>query len=255
MELYMTDTKPTVQKTLMLRKFLFTADIAIILFLCIYLILQHMNSNKDLPKALKLENNEVLIDYAIGGAFAYTLTNKDGNREYGNFFVVFEKADDEWQRVYENDFKNLMPWKVETADIDGDGIPEILTALRKKTPYDREIKNRMFIFNYEDNKLIRKWTGSQIAGIWRDFYVMDFLSPPGYELLFVEQTYEGKERVSVYSWFDFGFHRLAYSDGYEIIQNISMVSENRLKITYREGKKEYNVQLETVNGKLVPKQD
>ena len=62
--------------------------------------------NKDLP-ALKLENNEVLIDYVI--AALLTLTNKDGNRNTAIFSWCLRRPMMRG-KVYENDFKNLMPW-------------------------------------------------------------------------------------------------------------------------------------------------
>jgi hypothetical protein len=194
-----------------------------------------------------------MIDYTIDEAYAYTLTSKNGIKEYGDTFAVFERRDDTWNRIYENDFKNLMPWKLELADIDGDDVREVLIALRKTTPYDKEIKNRMFIFNYQDNILSRKWTGSQIAGIWRDFYPLDLLSTPGYELVFIEQANDSMEKISVYSWFDFGFFMLADSDVYPNIKNIHIPDKNLLEITYSKDEQEIKQILTVKNGKLLEK--
>ncbi len=212
-----------------------------------------MNSKEDLSSALY--DNEVMIDYTIDGPLAYALINNNGIEEYGNSFIIFDRKDDTWLRAYENDFKNLMPWKVEVADIDGDNTPEILIALRKTTPYDKEIKNRMFIFNYQDNILSRKWTGSRIAGIWREFYPIDFLSTPGHELIFIEQAEDTMEKLSVYSWFDFGFFMVADSETYPNIQTVAMLDENLLEITYFEDEQEIKQNLTTLKGKLLPKND
>jgi hypothetical protein len=212
-----------------------------------------MNSKEDLSSALY--DNEELIDYTIDGPLAYALINNNGIEEYGNSFIIFDRKDDTWLRAYENDFKNLMPWKVEVADIDGDNTPEILIALRKTTPYDKEIKNRMFIFNYQDNILSRKWTGSRIAGIWREFYPIDFLSTPGHELIFIEQAEDTMEKLSVYSWFDFGFFMVADSETYPNIQTVAMLDENLLEITYFEDEQEIKQNLTTLKGKLLPKND
>jgi len=212
-----------------------------------------MNSKEDLSSALY--DNEELIDYTIDGPLAYALINNNGIEEYGNSFIIFDRKDDTWLRAYENDFKNLMPWKVEVADIDGDNTPEILIALRKTTPYDKEIKNRMFIFNYQDNILSRKWTGSRIAGIWREFYPIDFLSTPGHELIFIEQAEDTMEKLSVYSWFDFGFFMVADSEAYPSIQTVAMLDENILEITYIKDEQEIKQNLTTLKGKLLPKDD
>ncbi|TAH64972.1 MAG: hypothetical protein EWM47_11690 [Anaerolineaceae bacterium] len=232
-------------------RYLFFLLIIMMLLLGLYLSVLHKNSKGDLSTALN--NDELLIDYTIDGSLAYALINTKGTKEYGDFFIVFERKEDTWQRTYENDFKNLMPWKVEQADIDGDNIPEILIALKKTTPYDKEIKNRMFIFNYQNNILARKWTGSRIAGIWREFYPMDLLSTPGHELIFIEQAEEDMEKVSVYSWFDFGFFMIADSVVYPRIQKMTMKSENMLEITYFEEDQEISLLLTVEDGKLLPK--
>ena len=234
-------------------KYIIFLLIIIVLLLGLYLSGLHMNSKEDLSSALY--DNEELIDYTIDGPLAYALINNNGIEEYGNSFIIFDRKDDTWLRAYENDFKNLMPWKVEVADIDGDNTPEILIALRKTTPYDKEIKSRMFIFNYQDNILSRKWTGSRIAGIWREFYPIDFLSTPGHELIFIEQAEDTMEKLSVYSWFDFGFFMVADSETYPNIQTVAMLDENLLEITYFEDEQEIKQNLTTLKGKLLPKND
>ncbi len=234
-------------------KYIIFLLIIIVLFIGLYLSRLHKNSKEDI--SLALNENELLIDYTIDESFAYTLINTNGIEDYGDLFVVFGRNEDLWHRSYENDFKNLMPWKVELADIDGDNIPEILIALQKTTPYDKEIKNRMFIFNYQDNILARKWTGSRIAGIWREFYPMELLSTPGQELVFIEQAGEDLEKISIYSWFDFGFFMLADSKAYPRIQSINMKGENSLEITYYEEEQEIVQILSVIEGRLLPKEE
>lgn len=234
-------------------KYIIFLLIIIIIFFGLYLSRLHKSSKEGLSSAL--DKNEILIDYTIDESLAYTLINKNGTEEYGDLFAVFERSDDTWQRIYENNFKNLMPWKVEAADIDGDNTPEILMALRKTTPYDKEIKNRMFIFNYQDHILSRKWTGSRIAGIWRDYYPMDLLSTPGHELIFIQQAEGNMEKISVYSWFDFGFFMVADSEAYQSIQTVAKMDENLLEVTYLEDEEEIKQILRVVEGKLLPKDD
>lgn len=195
-----------------------------------------------------LQKEEAIVDGVREGTMAYTILSREGRTDYGDLFAVFEQEQNrEWKRIYENDFKDLKPWKIELADIDGDRKKEILTAVRKTTHFDSEEKNRMFIFNYEDNKLTKKWTGSQIAGTWNDFIVGDLLPMPGSELVFIEQTDNGNEKISVYYWFDFGFMLLAESDGYRDIRDVSIPGENSIQITYEEGQANLTVQ----DGKVV----
>lgn len=246
-------------------KYILFALIIGVLYVGLYLYLMHKNSEDDLSSALNknpdeglesaLEKDEVLIDSLIDETLAYTLISKEGVYAYGDFFVVFKRIGSGWQRLYENDFKDLQPWKLEVADIDGDDNKEILIAVRKTTLYDNEMKNRMFIFNYVNEILAKKWTGSQIAGIWNDYYTFDLLSTPGDELIFIEQAENDKEKISIYSWFDFGFFRIAESGEYQLIKNMTMVGENLLEITYYEEEEERNLVLTAVDGKLIPLED
>lgn len=186
---------------------------------------------KDFGPALK--ENWAIVDGVIDGSGAYTIISDDNSRSFGNLFAVFrQKSDQQWELEYTNDFEELKPWKLELGDVNGDGITEILIAVRKTTHFDQEEKNRMFIFQYDGEKLIKTWTGSQAAGIWDDFLVGDLLPIKGDELVFVEQTEPGDEKLSVYYWFDFGFVRLAESEGFHNILSVSIPEENCIRMIY-----------------------
>lgn len=199
-----------------------------------------------------LEKEEQIVDYVQEDHRIFTLINNQGKKDYGDFFAVFEigpKGD--LIRIYENDFVDLKPWKMELADVDGDGVKEILIAVQKATLFDDKIKNRMFIMNYENNLLIKKWTGSQIAGIWRDFYTGELISVKGDELIFVEVMENERERISVFSWFDFGFFLIAKSKEYPEIRNITLVEENQIQMTWKGEGKEKKATLKIQNGELI----
>lgn len=239
------------------KKLLFIASKYILFLLIVTVLLLGLylyRRNKKLDDGLSsaLHKNELLIDYAIDEPLAYTLVSKNGVYDYGDYFVVFERKNNSWHRIYENDFKDLMPWKLELADVDGDNTGEILIAVKKTTYFDKEIKNRMFIFNYQDGILVKKWTGSQIAGTWRDFYSGNLLSVKGDELIFIEKTKDDKECISVYSWFDFGFFRIAESEAYSRIHDPTIVADNRLEIIYYHEGEEMNMVLTAVDGMLIP---
>lgn len=191
---------------------------------------------------------EVLIDWSQDSCYVYALIHTEGLRDYGNTLLVLEKENGSFKRAYENDFRELQPWKIDTADIDGDLEMEILVAVRKTTPYDKELKNRMFIFNYRNDVLVKKWTGSQIAGTWRDFYTEELVDASGEELIFLEQSGEGQERIKVYYWFDFGFFLLAESSEYSLIEELIVSGENSIKVTLMKG---LQINLSMKNGKLV----
>ncbi len=210
-----------------------------------------------------LQGQETLIDYRFQGATAYTFISSTGRTDYGDLFVVFEQEEQgeqqgsgeqkskyAYKRVYENDFTGLKPWKLELGDIDGDGVTDILTSVRKTTYYDDQEKNRLFVFQYIDHKLVKKWTGSQIAGIWKDFAVGELLPAKGEEVIFISEDEGGKEKLGVYSWFDFGFQALAESDSYENISRLRITGENRIELTYRTVQ-EIKITLTVKNGKMI----
>ena len=182
---------------------------------------------------------------------AYMIISREGRKDYGDLLVIFDKsAKGNWDRSYENDFKDLKPWKILIADLDGDGTIEIITSVCKTTHFDEIEKNRMFIFNYDDEKLSKKWTGSQIAGTWNAFIAGDLVDIPGEELIFISESENKNERVRVYYWFDFGFFLLAESKDYEDIISLSIVEENRMKMVYRKQGREEVVTLMIKDGTI-----
>lgn len=228
--------------------YIYPLGIILLIFgLCFFFILQR--NHNEIPE-FSLKEGEILIDSIIEKPYAYTLVSKNGSEDYGDFFVVFEKKENLWQRIYEKDFKNLKPWKIETADIDGDNTKEILIAVKSTTRYDKELKNRMFIFNFSEGSLVKKWTGSQIAGKWRDFYVGDLFARSGDELIFIEYTDESMEKVSVYSWFDFGFIKIAESEAFERIENIKVADINCLNIIYEKNGRKLGLALKARGGRF-----
>lgn len=171
------------------------------------------------------------VDEAREDGIRYAIVSLSGEETFGDRLEIERQSSDgRWQRVYENDFKDLKPWKIEVGDIDGDDRKELLIAVNKSTHFDAEHRNRMFIFNYDGDKLVKKWTGSQLAGDWRTFGVGDLLPIPGDELIFIEQSEANKERISVYYWLDFGFVLAAASESYDPIDSLDITGGNRMDI-------------------------
>jgi hypothetical protein len=228
-------------------------DFACVLTLCLTLIVWQASEASGLTTQIEkaLEEQELLIDYSVEGDTAYAFVSTTGDTKYGDRFLVFNrKKDGGWSRSYENDFAGLKPWRLRISDIDGDGEREILTAVYKSTFYDEEERNRLFIFGYTKGKLIKKWTGSEIAGSWETFIAGDLVDTKGEEIIFISRTNDGKEKLMVYYWFDFGFLLLAQSEAYEDIVDVMIQGENRLLITYTDGSGRKTEQVQLKEGTI-----
>ncbi len=215
-------------------------DISCLLAISLFLIVWQVTATAGLVEQLEkaLTHEERLIDYAVEGDIGYAVISTTEDVIYGDRLLVLNRdVSGGWKRSYENDFSGLKPWRIRQADIDGDGEKELMTAVRKTTFYDKEEKNRLFIFNYTEGKLVKKWTGSDIAGSWEDFITGELVDTKGEELIFITETKEGQERLLVYHWFDFGFLMLAQSSDYNDIIDVAIISKNRIRITYNNGQK------------------
>ncbi|MDF2907592.1 MAG: hypothetical protein K0R34_2913 [Herbinix sp.] len=222
--------------------------IVISLFLVLWQTTVTAGQEDQLQKALL--DTERLVYYALEDNTAYLLVSTTDQMAYGDLLLVLNRGEGGvWKRSYENEFTGLKPWKLVLADVDGDGEQEILTAVRKTTFYDKEEKNRLFIFNYINGKLVKKWTGSDIAGSWEDFVSGELVDTKGEEIIFITKTKEGSEKLFVYHWFDFGFLMLAQSGDYEDIIEVGILKENRINITYIDGQKKREL-LQLVGGRV-----
>ncbi len=206
--------------------------------LCLAVIIRGIcfPEQESFPLERVLKSSETIIDYAIENNKAFLLVSTVKELGFGDLFLVLErKGEEQWVRVYENDFTLLKPWKLELGDVDGDGITDILTAVRKTTHYDPKERNRLFIFNYQEAGLVKKWTGSDIAGNWMDFEVGELVDTKGEEIVFLSREEEGREKLLAYAWYDFGFLMLAQSEEYEGISSVELCGGNLLRLTHSKG--------------------
>lgn len=224
----------------------------ICVWLLILIVIMRQANTEDTWKEFRtlLGGKETVIDGIKDHTIAYMITSKEGRSDYGdNLAVLQEDSDRQWLRIYDNDFSGLKPWKIVLSDIDGEGDKEIIIAVRKKTRFDKKLRNRLFAFHFTGGKLVKKWTGSEVGGDWKEFITGDLIPTKGNELIFISKTKEG-ERVSVYYWFNFGFLMLAQSKDYKSICNISIKGDNRLEMICKKGHKEYQITLKAKDGEL-----
>jgi poly-gamma-glutamate synthesis protein (capsule biosynthesis protein) len=97
------------------------------------------------------------------------------------------------------------PWKMEIADVDGNGKKEIIVGVYKATKFFPKPHNCLFIYGWNDQKAYPKWLGSSLSRVFTDFLFADLDKQKGDELIALETTLEGKKRVAIYKWNSFGF--------------------------------------------------
>ena len=122
-----------------------------------------------------------------------------GGHRLGGEIVVRRANTDLWRQ------ERLNPWKVLVADVDGDGKPEVLVGVRKKSPHDPVMENRLFVFSWNGERLLPKWLGSRLSRRFDDFTVADVAGDGKMRLFALERGDAGRHRVAEYRWLCFGF--------------------------------------------------
>lgn len=118
---------------------------------------------------------------------------------------------------YLNEFRLPYPvYRFCTGDVNGDGSPDALVGVVKRTRFHHEMGRRIFIFKQVDGKVRPLWMGSKLGGILQDFRVVEDESPKTNEphktykphtpctIRALETTADGRYVVSEYHWEGFG---------------------------------------------------
>lgn len=177
---------------------------------------------------LSQEDNKI-IDIAVGDIDNDGRDNLliiEGRKEarYGADFIIYDIFLSNNQlhirEKYRNNLSAINPWTVKICEIDNDNEPEIFIGVHKSTRFYPELENRPFFFNYKDNKLVKKWTGSKLRAPFKNVCFGDLNGNGSDELIVIEETEKGKKMISVYYWFGFGFILQGESKIYESIDLI-----------------------------------
>ena len=145
--------------------------------------------------------------------------------------------------------RKLNPWKLQVADVDGDGESEIVAGVWKKSPKDPVMARRVFVYSWNGERMLPKWLGSRLSRRFEDFVMCDVNDDGWDELVALETAPKGRRRVSVYRWRCFGFDWLGCSDEKEGLSGLR-VADGELSVDTREGQ----AKLEFVKDKVVIEQ-
>lgn len=91
--------------------------------------------------------------------------------------------------------------KSEVADLHGDGAPEVLFCIRKKSKYHPVVSNRIFIYGLKNHRIYPFWLGSKVQ-----YPVVDFTIAQGEEHddVLILQHLQKKYYLSTYVLEGFG---------------------------------------------------
>lgn len=170
---------------------------------------------------------------------------------YGNILRVYE-FDNDFREIFEQNFGDMNPWKVQVCDVEGDGEKEISIAMYKTTVFNAVMAKRPYIYSWLDGSIAPKWRGSRLSRPFDDYIFSDIDRDGADELIAIEMLKGGRMAVNSYKWKGFGFEGFAESESFDKIYSIqSQESEGHRMIAKIEngGSQKWAV-LEYNNGKL-----
>lgn len=109
------------------------------------------------------------------------------------------------EKIWQGIPRKWRPWKLLVADVDGDGVKEIIVGVHKTTRFWPEPHNCLFVFGWDGRKAFPKWLGSRLSKPFVDFAFAELDGEAGEELASLEVTQNGGRCLVVYSWCGFGF--------------------------------------------------
>jgi hypothetical protein len=184
-----------------------------------------------------------LSDINDDGSDEILLLTSDNGNEYGEYIRILSwDQKDSMNEIYKADFARIKPWKVQTADVDGDGKMEVSLGVYKTATFDPKPAKRPFIYNWNPHGLTPKWLGSRLSRPFEDYIFADINNDRKDELISVELTHDNKKVVNSYSWKGFGFEGYAESQAFEDVSNLKKEGNGlsaRVKMNGRYKKAEF----------------
>jgi len=153
---------------------------------------------------------------------------KQPGNEFGKSLVIVSPHNDRGNRIQLYDMKDLNPWRVHIADVDGDSNKELSVGVYKKARLDPVMAKRPFLYNWDGKTIFPKWLGSRLSRPFDDYFFCDINDDSVDELISIELTDNGGKLINVYRWKGFGFEGIAESPLFEDISNIRVTRAERI---------------------------
>lgn len=170
--------------------------------------------------------------------------------EYGKNIVIYKgsgaafdntepkntkKNSSKYMEIYREDFSELKPWRVDSGDIDGNGIEEISIGVYKEAIFHPVMAKRPFIYSFDGVRLVPKWRGSRLSRPFTEYTFYDIDQDGIDELLAIEELVDGKNIIHSYKWRYFGFEGYLESAVFDSLSNLE--SSQELTIWIENGNK------------------
>jgi hypothetical protein len=138
----------------------------------------------------------------------------------GNFEVQLKSSGIELHSILSSECteagtSKVSEWKLrypvfhfECADMDADGVKDILVGVVKATKYDSVKRKRIFIFKLLDGYIRPMWLGSRVSQPLEDFRVVAGSNGQVVRTIEIEQN--GNYLVAEYTWKEFGLTFVRY---------------------------------------------
>lgn len=114
-----------------------------------------------------------------------------------------------WQgqrKLWEDVRRKWNPWRLDIADVDSDGILDIVVALDKSTKFLPDPHHTFFIYGFDGTRGRKKWLGSTLGRPFTDFR---FAAVRGKTILLtVDSLPDGTVTLASRTWNGFGFRHL-----------------------------------------------
>lgn len=177
-------------------------------------------SYRGMPFSIKISGYEI-SDAAVSGADVFLLLGKPGaaqGEKVRRYTVRYGRTIIRW----EENLSRLKPWKLRAADVDGDGVAELILGTRGRARFHPVEAKRLFVYTIGQKGLTPRWLGSRLSRPFVDFEFCDVGPPPGAELFAVEMNADGTQRLAEYQWNGFGFTMTREIVGSFELKNISV---------------------------------